>query len=201
MQYLLGRVATMTNENSTRYTYSFPNLDSDVRISELVLYIAEKCLDDPRFGAVKLNKILYFADVMSYRLYGEPITGGQYMKLSKGPVLKRMKLILQSLVDRNRAVIVKRKVHDFEENRIVATSEPNLDIFRARDIALLDEIIRMNWGKTANEVSEASHGIAWEVAQDQQLIPYEAMLLSDQNVTEDDIARAQELIRQHGWNV
>ena len=35
----------------------------------------ERFLDE-RFGAVKLNKILYFADFEAYRRLGEPITGG-----------------------------------------------------------------------------------------------------------------------------
>ena len=50
-------------------------------------------------------------------------------------------------------------------------------------------------------MSDYSHGIAWKVAKHKQLIPYEAMLLSDEEVTEEDEVRAQELIAQYGWDV
>jgi len=34
-----------------------PNLD---KFRELILYISQKCANDPSFGAIKVNKILYF---------------------------------------------------------------------------------------------------------------------------------------------
>ena len=45
------------------------------KFKELVLHISQKCADDPSFGAVKLNKILFFADFASSAHYGTPITG------------------------------------------------------------------------------------------------------------------------------
>ena len=141
----------MISGNEFGFTFSFPQMDSDQRIGELIIYIASKCLDDPRFGAVKLNKLLLFADKLSYRYYGEPITGSQYMRLSQGPVPKRMLPILRALEDRNRIVVVKRKVHDFEEHRVVATDEPNLEgMFKLRDISLIDELISCLLGKDSN---------------------------------------------------
>lgn len=47
-------------------TFSFPEMDPDRRLAELILYIAEKCERDPNFGATKLNKILTFADFSAY---------------------------------------------------------------------------------------------------------------------------------------
>ena len=55
----------------------------------LVLYIADKCSDDPHFGATKFNKILFYADFLSYGLYGQPITGATYFRLPKGPAPKQ----------------------------------------------------------------------------------------------------------------
>lgn len=190
----------MTNYNS-KLRYSFPDFDSEALAGELILFIAEKSLDDPHFGSVKLNKILYAADSLSYRLYGEPITGAQYMRLEQGFVFKPMLAIIQSLEDRNRCVVVKRKVIDYDQKRVVAISEPKIENFKPRDIALVDEIIRVNWGKTAREMSQDTHGLIWKITKNKDIIPYEAMLLSNEGITEDDIVRAQELIEKHGWDV
>ncbi len=40
-------------------------------------------LDDPAGGAVKINKVLYFAECAHIRTYGVPITGVAYQKLPK----------------------------------------------------------------------------------------------------------------------
>ena len=45
-------------------------------------------------------------------------------------------------------------------------------------------------GKIRNEVSHLSHGKAWEVANDGQSIPYEAVFLSDDPIDAFDVARS-----------
>ena len=63
------------------------------KFTELIVYIAEQSKDDPFFGPVKLNKILYYADFRAYRELGHSITGASYRKLTEGscppPVLTR----------------------------------------------------------------------------------------------------------------
>lgn len=48
------------------------------RLKELMLYVSERLFDDPSFGAVKLNKVLYFSDLIAYSSLGHPITGATY---------------------------------------------------------------------------------------------------------------------------
>src|ERR1700733_2004446 len=69
----------------------FRRIDDNPReLRELILYISQKCANDPRFGAVKLNKVLYFSDFLSYAHYREPITGMEYFKLPHGPAPRRL---------------------------------------------------------------------------------------------------------------
>ena len=77
--------------------------------------------------------------------------------------------------------------------------DADLDIFKPRDIAIVDEVIRILWGESANQVSEMSHGIAWKMFEDRQSIPYEAAYLSNASPTQEDIDWAEELIGKHGW--
>ena len=58
------------------------------KFRELVLYLSEKSRDDRKFGATKLNKLLYFCDFLSYVELGHPVTGAGYFRLGKGPAPK-----------------------------------------------------------------------------------------------------------------
>jgi hypothetical protein len=180
-------------------TFSFPDLDGEQKLKELILYVADKCEDDPRFGATKLNKILAFSDFVSYYRTGTPITGVEYMRLPQGPVPRRMLPILNEMEDAGEVAI--RLVEDgkYTQKRVIPLREPNLDIFQATEIAVVDEVIRAFWKATASAVSEFSHGIAWKIAGDRGLIPYESALLSDDPITEYDRARSVELSREFGW--
>jgi hypothetical protein len=77
--------------------------------------------------------------------------------------------------------------------------DPNLDLFSGRDISIVDGWIRFFWNMTAKAVSDYSHGKAWKLAGEAQLIPYEAVFISDEPVTDEDVARARELGERYGW--
>lgn len=182
-------------------TYQFAHLRGEERLRELILYIAQKCGDDPGFGATKLNKILWNADMCSYAQYGEPVTGLEYMKLPNGPAPRRLLPVKTLMLEKGEIVEQPRAVGRRTQNRIIPMREPNLTMFSGRDIAMVDNAVEFLWGKTAVEVSAMSHGVAWRVAELQAGIPYEAAFLSDEGVTDYDRTRAAELIAQHGWDV
>jgi hypothetical protein len=184
-----------------KLTYSFDQMNGEERLQELILYIASKCSDDPRFGATKLNKILYFADFLSYMHYGEPITGVEYMRLGQGPVPKRLVPVREKMISRGEIAMAIQSLRIGEQHRIVALRDPNLDLFKPRDIAVIDNVIEQLWGKKAKSVSEMSHGIAWKIARDKESIPYQSIFLSDDGITKDDVDKAQELINEYGWQV
>jgi hypothetical protein len=54
------------------------------------LLIATRSEGDEPFGAVKLNKLLFYADFFAYVKFGECITGQEYQKLAQGPAPRRM---------------------------------------------------------------------------------------------------------------
>ena len=174
-------------------------MNGDAKLRELILYISARCESDPRFGATKLNKILLFADFTSYFRRRRPVTGVEYMRLPNGPAPRRLKPITAEM--ESVGELVMRTVQDgkFEQKRVVPLRPPNLSLFSAEDIAIVDEMIHRCWGRTAKAVSELSHGIAWKVAGDREAIPYEAVFLSDEPLTEYDITRTHELAKQFGW--
>lgn len=55
---------------------------NDEKFRELILYIADQCKDFEHFDDEKLQAILFFSDLESYRRTGHSITGQRYVKAS-----------------------------------------------------------------------------------------------------------------------
>lgn len=183
-------------------TFQFPDISGEDRLRELILYIAARCQGDPKFGATKLNKILWWADFMAYADRGRPITGIEYMRLAQGPAPKRLVPVREDMVSRDEIAVTKTSgLGGVVQHRIVPLRDPNISMFSAEEIATVEHVIAAFWNKTAKGVSDLSHGKAWEVAADKASIPYEAVFLSDANVNKSDLSRTRELARRFGWAV
>jgi hypothetical protein len=74
----------------------------------LIVYIAHKTGDDPRFGDIKLNKVLYFADFRAYDELGQPITGARYQKLEWGPAPRALLPVRHELENDGAVRVTKR---------------------------------------------------------------------------------------------
>jgi hypothetical protein len=191
----------MLQEAAPELTFRFDDMDPDTRIRELILYISDKCSDDPGYGATKLNKILYHSDFIAFLRDGRPVTGAEYSALEHGPAPRRLVPVRDSLIAEGNLVIKLHPILDKVQHRPIALRPPRLDLFSARDISIVDEVIQELWGKTAAEVSDGSHGIAWVATDEGESVPYEAAYLSDEPLSQAEIARAQELARTYAWDV
>lgn len=148
------------------------------KLRELILYIADKCADDPAFGATKLNKILFYADFLSYLDHGEPITGATYQRLGNGPAPRELLPVRSEMEERGDLIRIQRRRFGYQQDRPISTRPPDLDPFTAQEIAIVDDVIRALWGLSAAQVSELSHqDLGWKLARDQEKIPYETALI------------------------
>jgi hypothetical protein len=179
--------------------FEFPVQNKEARFKELILYISEKCVDDPTYSTIKLVKILFFSDFESYGSYGVPITGMPYRKLPYGPVPVDFARVREEMVRDNQIRIHSRKVYEHSSQRLFPLVTPTLEVLGARDISIVDGWIRFFWNQTAKWVSKYSHGKAWKIAAELALIPYEAVFISDEPVTSEDDARVRELAARYGW--
>lgn len=157
-----------------------PTFDPD-KFQGVMLYASGRALNDgdQYFGAVKLNKLLYYADFISFQRHSTPITGATYQKLREGPAPKELLRQRDILVDSQKAEIKPVRVFNYVQNRLL----PKTDIepsnwFSDDEIAIIDEVIAEFKGKTAAQVSEMSHKEAgWVMAKEGEVIPYETALL------------------------
>lgn len=158
--------------------------DAD-KMRELVLYIARRSEADPFFGAVKLNKVLFFADFYAYRTYGRSITGAEYQRLDHGPAPRQLKPLLDRMRHEGTIAVRKSELGGYSQSRTLALREPVLGKFTPDEIALVDHIILDLWSTNASDASTLSHRfMGWQLAKRGETIPYAVGLLSRREPTE-----------------
>jgi len=182
----------------TKPTFEFPDMNSSNKLRELILYVSRRCQTDEGFSLSKLAKILYYADFLSYRNYNKPITGYPYVHWDYGPVPEDYYGILDEMISSNELVITPQRYYGKEQKRPLALRETDGSLFSGRDIKIVEDIIQQYWDKNATETSEESHGIAWKMTEHNARIPYQASLLSSDDLTDEEIAHAIELAREYG---
>lgn len=172
------------------------------KFKELVLYIADKSLDDPDFGATKLNKILFYADFLSYGMSEKPITGAEYQKLGEGPAPRLLVPLRDEMEAEGDIIIQPTPRFNYLQHRVIPKRQANLDIFSASEIALVDKVIDAMRGLGAAEISFLSHRLyGWKIAQTGETIPYESAFLSEEPISEYEIERGRELAVEHQWEI
>lgn len=161
----------------------------------LVQYISYRA-DREDLGAVKLNKILWYSDVLAYVKTGRSITGESYCKQRLGPVSRHILPSLDRLGREGRVVTRRTSRFDYPKTEYIALVEPDLSCFSAEEIATVDYVIdKICREHTARSISEHSHDSAWQIAENGEEIPYHAVLASREGeVTAADIKWAYQQI-------
>jgi hypothetical protein len=168
------------------------------KLAELILYISQKCATDPKFGATKLNKILYLCDFLSFGIWGEAITSVPYQHLRMGPAPRRLVPVRDSLQRAGKLAIQRLPLKSGkEQTRTVNLTEPDLELFSGRQISLVDSVIEELWDLDAEESSEFSHRfVGWKMTKEGDNIPYGSIFISDEPLSAAETLRGQELARE-----
>ena len=173
---------------------------NEQKFKELILYICQTCADDPKFGATKLNKILFFSDFLQYANTGAPITGVEYQRLPNGPAPRRLIPVRKAMESkRELAVLPIALASGKTQQKPAALRAANLELFTASEISLVDGIIAQLRDSTASDVSDVSHRfISWIVARDNETIPYNTIFISSPPLSVAEKHRGRELAKHFG---
>ena len=134
------------------------------KLTELVMYVADRLREDRAGGATKLNKILFFADFAHVRRTGEPITGAQYQKLRQGPAPRRIKPVRDALVAAGAANVVREEFLGYELHRLVPLRTPDLSVFTKVELDTIDQVLADLDGLNARQVSRPLPRGGWLAA-------------------------------------
>ena len=171
------------------------------KFRELIVYIADRCADDPTFGDTKLNKILYFADFLGYSDLGEPITGARYQKLEHGPAAVALCPVRDELKHEGAVSVEMVPVGTMQRRVTKALRPARTEVFTRAQLDLVDELIGIFRGRTARHISDLSHerSPGWNLVELHDDIPYETALISPDPPHADVIGRGRALAGQFGW--
>jgi uncharacterized phage-associated protein len=162
------------------------------KFRELVHYVCDQ-VDPDTLGAVKLHKVLYFADMWHFLRTGHPISGETYCKQHFGPVASHLLRTIEELehdgaLERHRVAWPGGTRTEFHTKQRVRTER-----LSSAEIAFVDEVIDFVIRKTAAEISEFSHHQVWQAAELGEELPYAtAFHMTPAEVTDADFDWAAE---------
>lgn len=157
------------------------------KFKALVHYICDKAESPSELGSIKLNKVLWYSDVINYMVTGESMTGETYVKRQFGPVPRDVLGAVEQLVSEGK--IARGRVDHFGhmKNEYIAILPSDKSIFSGNEISLIDEAYEhVCLNHTAKSISEETHGTIWRIAEMGEVLPYETVFASHVGEINDD---------------
>lgn len=143
------------------------------KLKEALHYVIARCDDPARLGAIRLNKIMLFADRFAYRMNGATISADTYVKRRLGPVPKNVLAAIGELAQEGKIVVrevptpgnmIMRHYINMHAADVEALSAQDREILNAVTSVICDNF-------SANEISNATHDEVWEAAELGEEIP------------------------------
>ena len=172
---------------------------AEERLRELILYVCERCEKAPRFGKIKLNKIIWRADFKAFEKRRKPVTGSGYHKLNFGPAPVEMLPLLNTMLAKKQIEIEPVDVGGKTEQRVIALLPSHHNYFNAEDLEFIEESIAYYWDKSGTEASDDSHGIAWKSRHERDPMPYESVFFNDEPLPSDKKSKFAKMAKEKRW--
>lgn len=145
------------------------------KLKAVILYTCQKC-ESAQLGAVKLNKVLYFGDMLHYAHVGTSITGSIYRKRPFGPTNDQLLVTLAELKRQGAIDIRNVDYFGYIKKEYIAVESPEIDRLSKIERELLDDVIEfVCLNNSAKTISEYSHNRAWEIAEFGEVLPYNSV--------------------------
>lgn len=162
------------------------------KLGELLLLVAEQLADDRFAGAVKVNKILFFAEFAHMRLTGRPITGAPYQKLHHGPAPRRLVPVRERLIETGAATLVPEVVLGHAQHRLRPDRPARRDLFSATELKAVADAVELLRGRTGTDASALSHDEpGWQLVGEGETIPFVTAYLEPDQVRTSEAVRSR----------
>lgn len=171
---------------------------NEKKLKALVHYVAYLAHDPSVLGKTKLNKVLWISDLNYYLLYGEPITGEEYIKHMFGPVPKHIDDAIEELDESDSIVVRDCNHYGYSKKEYIALNKPDISIFSAEEISIIHEAFdHVCHNNTAVSISEETHDEIWETAGIGEDLPlFTAFAAMPSEIDDDDIRWISESLQE-----
>jgi hypothetical protein len=162
------------------------------RLSTTTHYVITHCPPE-MLGATKLNKVLWYADVIFYRLHGRSITGEEaYEKRQYGPVPKNINTVLRSLQAAGKIKERAGPTPVGTRREFVWLEPPALEKFLPEEIDVLRDVMQQVCdGHSAASISDLTHDALWDETEIGQDMSIRAAAVLPGEITPDAIKWAK----------
>lgn len=145
---------------------------SRAKLRAAILHVIRQTAPD-RLGAVKLHKVLYYADMLSYLDTGQPVTGAEYRKRPFGPTCDAVLPVLDELQASGTIEVQKVDYHGYLRKQFQLTGSPDTNYLSEDEKSTLDEMVDFVCNNnSARTISDFSHDMVWEMVEFGDVIPY-----------------------------
>ena len=156
------------------------------RLKDTAHYVIARSAPD-KLGAVKLNKVLWYADVFFYRRHGKTITGADtYIKRQFGPVPQNIVPTLRALEEEQKVFSRKVDTPAGTRQEYLWLKRPDIQAFEPEEIDVLHEVI--DWiceNETAHSISNKTHDALWEETEIGEPMSIRAAAVEPAEITPD----------------
>lgn len=160
---------------------------SGAKFKELVHFMIHECRDNPmRLGSVRLNKALWFTDMLAYQETGTSISGEHYIKRQKGPVPRTILATLRELEQAD-SISIEEPAFQYAPRQHFSRTAPEFKHLSAADRDFAKRVLDAVCQHSANDISEATHEEIWEAAEEGEEIPLYATLASGRGEITDAV--------------
>lgn len=121
------------------------------RLKNILLYILERCGDT---WITKMNKLLFYADFVSYRDYGMAITGLPYRALDFGPVPETWSKVYSEFDEVGQELI---SSPHFEGVILRGETRSDVSVFTESELDVLNRVCDKLGKLSSGEISKLSH--------------------------------------------
>jgi hypothetical protein len=171
----------------------------DKKLRELIIYLSTLEEGDEYWGAIKLNKLLFYVDFVAYRRFGKSVTGQEYQAQEMGPTPRRLRPAIEQMKKAGDVVEERVIFHGRVQIRTVARRTADKDLFSQAESDLIHDTISRFWKMSASEISKESHTfLGWKLTPIGETIPYGMVLIGSRKPTQQEIKLGRRLQKLAG---
>lgn len=153
--------------DSRRSIYNGFGVLSVSKVSEMVKFFISQ---EGGIFPTKLNKEMFYADFLHYKMHGQSISGLQYQAIQYGPVPVHYDTVYDNIDGISKDIVVS---HNMESTRLTCEAW-DASVFSEEELQTLDSILTIARPMTTQDLIAASHEEeAWQNHRDGNgIIPY-----------------------------
>ena len=173
--------------------YEKPTFNRE-KLKQILFFIYDYCYENKKsLGKTRLQKILWFCEANHYKNTNNYLFGGTFRKMQYGPYMKEVNMLNSELEE------------EFIENNnnIYKILKPySDDLINDIEKSNITSIINIISTRLANEVSDVTHNLHWEITEVGDTLPIQTAFedMPNNDIDDDIIAWALEEIEEYKNN-